>query len=380
MNAYLNNRFLKKSNTPNMLLTFQAVTNFFWQKILLLVVCTLFLPTQGSSQIEELAPPTKEEKASLLLFETGQYLLASGYFSEASSYLKPSLQGFPHPEVHHLLGLTSLLESLDYFPSDSVSFVLPLPIDGPSCPVDYSESNRSLRDSLLFAAGVHFRQALQLDPTLSGSRLSLGCTHALLALSGLGKKEWETIHFGFARSYMLQCKKTARMEEDSLLAAQAEVLFGIIQQIKGNQESAAASFRSALPLTAAKINLDLLHQEAAHHRPNRKKDSTTPQTPSLQRMFKLDPTYKASLGMDSEWSSWEQSESVVIQHRSERHHIWIHRSTPTEVQNQSQAQEKFGQPDRQIQLSWQTIWIYDRSRFLLIFKEDSQLQYRVDLN
>lgn len=201
---------------------------------------------------EAMSRRTAEKLAQLVdVFEMANMLTAIGNYAEAYQYYRFVLMEYQSREIYNNLGVTAVLDALQYFKPTEVKFRYPLELDLES------SSLRGLgmadtRNQLLRQALLHFDAAISLDPNYAPAYLNKACVFALL---GDAKR---------ARFYAEEeARSIAQQNNYAKTALDAGVLLGILEADKGNTEQAKLLFRQAAAggSAVAAVNLRLLNKE-----------------------------------------------------------------------------------------------------------------------
>lgn len=186
------------------------------------------------------------------VFEMANMLTAIGNYAEAYQCYRFVLMEYQSREIYNNLGVTAVLDALQYFKAGELKFHLPLELDLESSArrgLDMTDT----RGQLLRQALLHFDAAISLDPNYAPSYLNKACVFALL---GDAKR---------ARFYAEEeALPIARQNNYTKTAHDAGVLLGILEAGKGNIQQAKQLFQSAATggSAAGAINLKILNNES----------------------------------------------------------------------------------------------------------------------
>lgn len=195
------------------------------------------------------------------LYETGNYLLAAGYYDLAASNYTYILQYYQGREIHNNLGVLYLFQALEYYQPQTDRFVYPVEMDAATQlqkieksrgPQDLSLQDKLARMQFLNKANTHFMQAIALDSKYLTAKLNYVCTLALL------QKPKDALAY-FQKNKLL---KTA--SKDAAMTAKLKLVQGILNALMNDKMGATASFhevtKSSVQTAAvtARYNLDVL--------------------------------------------------------------------------------------------------------------------------
>jgi hypothetical protein len=197
----------------------------------------------------ELAKRTTQKLQSLIeVFEMANLLTAVGKYSEAYHYYNYILLQYQSREIYNNLGVTSILNALQYFKQEDLKFRYVVELDLESPGARDTESS-AIRDSLLRQAIRNFDIAIGLDPDYAPAYLNKAAAFALLGdtIRAQFYTEQEALNIAQRNNY----KKTA---------IDAIILSGILRARSGDSTSAAILFQAAASSGSrlAQINLDIL--------------------------------------------------------------------------------------------------------------------------
>ncbi len=189
-------------------------------------------------------------KELIQVFDLANLLIITGNYSEALPYFKFILNKYQSRELYNNLGVCFLLNSMEYFTESELKFRYPIQLDLES-PARAGFAN--LRDTLIKQAILFFESAIHLDPNYGAAYLNKACALALLGDSDRAE---------FYAS--VEAKAIADSNLDSMLMTKIDVLLGILEEKKGNIESAKKLFENAFKQgnALAEINLKILNKDA----------------------------------------------------------------------------------------------------------------------
>lgn len=197
----------------------------------------------------ELAKRTTQKLQSLIeVFEMANLLSAIGKYSEAYHYYNYILLQYQSREIYNNLGVTSILNALQYFKQEDLKFRYVVELDLESPGARDTESS-AIRDSLLHQAIRNFDIAIGLDPNYAPAYLNKAAAYALLG---------DTLRAQFYTEQ--EALKVAQKNNYTKTAIDAIILSGILRARSGDSTSAAILFQAAVSSGSrlAQINLDIL--------------------------------------------------------------------------------------------------------------------------
>lgn len=197
----------------------------------------------------ELAKRTTQKLQSLIeVFEMANLLTAIGKFAEAYHYYNYILMQYQSREIYNNLGVTSLLNALQYFKQKELKYRYVVELDLESTGARDTESSK-VRDSLLHQAIKNFDVAIGLDPNYAPAYLNKASACALLG---------DTIRAQFYTEQ--EAFKIAQKNNYTKTAIDAVILSGILKARSGDSTSADILFQAAASSGSklAQINLDIL--------------------------------------------------------------------------------------------------------------------------
>ncbi|MEO6190652.1 MAG: tetratricopeptide repeat protein [Saprospiraceae bacterium] len=204
------------------------------------------------SDRQTLSVRTAEKLKQLIqVFDMANLLTAIGHYSEAYQYYRYVLIEYQSREIYNNLGVTALLDALQYFNSTELKFRYPIQLDLQSSARDGSLSIQK-RLELLRQALLHFDAAISLDPNYPSPYLNKACAYALLG--DLERAQF----YGNVEARMISMKMN-----DTITLHNVDVLMGILEATKGNKDEAKKFFQAASSAGSAlaEINLKLLNNK-----------------------------------------------------------------------------------------------------------------------
>lgn len=187
------------------------------------------------------------------LFDMANLLTAVGNYPEAYEYYRFVLQEYQSREIYNNLGVTAVLDALQYFKEGELKFRYPVELDLESSGTRGS-GMVDARAKLLRQALLHFDAAISLDPDYAPAYLNKACVYALL---GDAKR---------ARFYAAEEAGPKARQENKYpkTALDVDILIGILEANKGDTEKAKKIFTDAAAAGSAlaTVNLKILNNEA----------------------------------------------------------------------------------------------------------------------
>lgn len=195
---------------------------------------------------------TSEKLKSLIeVFDMANMLTAIGNYTEAFNYYQYVLHEYQSREIYNNLGVTALLDALQYFSESELKFRYPMQLDLRSSAKGQGFAN--VREQLIKQAILHFDAAISLDPNYAPAYLNKACAFALI-----GDSERAQFYSD------IEARAIALKNKDAKIITDIEILLGILEAKKGNTEKAKTLFESAASAgsSLAALNLRLLNGEA----------------------------------------------------------------------------------------------------------------------
>jgi tetratricopeptide (TPR) repeat protein len=194
---------------------------------------------------------TSEKLESLIeVFDMANMLTAVGNYAEAFNYYQFVLREYQSREIYNNLGVTALLDALQYFSESELKFRYPMQLDLRSSAKGQGFAN--VRQQLVQQAILHFDAAISLDPNYAPAYLNKACAYALI-----GDSERAQFYSD------IEARAIALKNKDTKIISDIEILLGILEAKRGNTEKAKKIFEtaSANGSALATINLKLLNGE-----------------------------------------------------------------------------------------------------------------------
>ncbi len=189
-------------------------------------------------------------KQLIQIFDMANLLTAVGNYAEANEYYRFVLQDYQSREIYNNLGVTALLNALEYFSDGELKYRFPIQLDLSSSARGDGFANA--KENLIRQALLHFDAAISMDPNYAPAYLNKACAYALL-----GETER-------ARFYGdVEARSIAIKNKDAKTVRDLNILKGILEATSGNIESARNLFFSAGENGSelAKLNLKILNNE-----------------------------------------------------------------------------------------------------------------------
>lgn len=200
-----------------------------------------------------------EEKLQRLVevFDMANLLTAVGKYSEAYEYYRFVLMEYQSREIYNNLGVTAVLDALQYFKEGELKFRYPVELDLESSATKGS-GMVDARSKLLQQALLHFDAAISLDPHYAPAYLNKACVYALMG--DVKRAQFYAEEEAGPAAHQYNYPKTA---------LDVDVLSGILEAGKGNTDKAKEIFGTAAAAGSAlaAINLKLLNNEALETEP-----------------------------------------------------------------------------------------------------------------
>lgn len=184
------------------------------------------------------------------VFETANLLTAVGNYPEAYEYYRFVLMQYQSREIYNNLGVTTLLDALQYFKEGELKFRLPIELDLESSATK-GDGMAGNRDKLIRQAILHFDAAISLDPNYAPAYLNKACAYVLLG---------DTQRARFYAEVEARHTATQHYPKTEL---DIKILSGILDAMTGNTPGAEAIFKAASSAGSelAATNLKLLRNE-----------------------------------------------------------------------------------------------------------------------
>ena len=167
------------------------------------------------------------------VFEMANMLAALGRYKDAYEYYRYVLMQYQSRETYNNVGVTAVLDALQYFNPSELKFRLPLELDLESS-AKGNDGMVNKREQILRQAILHFDAAISLDPNYAPAYLNKACAYALLN---------DTVR---ARFYAeTETKQAALVGHFPKTSTDADILIGILDFRAGNATAAEAAFATA---------------------------------------------------------------------------------------------------------------------------------------
>jgi len=191
------------------------------------------------------------------VFDMANLLTAIGSYSEAYEYYRYVLMEYQNREIYNNLGVTAVLDAMQYFKEGELRFRYPVELDLESSATKGS-GMVDARSKLLRQALLHFDAAISMDPNYAPAYLNKACTYALLG---------DTLR---ARFYAMgEAMEIAHRNNYPKTALDASVLMAILEANSGNAAKAREWFASAAAAgsSLAALNLKILNNGSLETEP-----------------------------------------------------------------------------------------------------------------
>lgn len=211
------------------------------------------IPGYPSLNDRKLMSRRSAEKLSKLIdvFEMANLLTAVGKYSEALSYYRYLLMHYQSRETYNNIGVTVLLDALQYFREGELKYKYPILLDLETITARGGQKD-SLREQMIRQALLHFNGAISLDPLYAPAYLNKACAYALLG-------DIERAKFYAA----VEGKAAAQRGNFPKTASDIDVLLAILADQEGGTSRAKELFETAAEKgsTLATHNLKILLNE-----------------------------------------------------------------------------------------------------------------------
>jgi len=175
-----------------------------------------------------------EKLAQLVeVFEMANLLTAIGNYTEAYAFYYHVLMVYQSREIYNNLGVTAVLDAMQYFSPAALKYRFPVELDLTST-ATRNVGSAPNPDSLLRQALLHFDAAISLDPQYAPAYLNKACAYALL-------KDYTRARFYAA----VEAKQAGLKYNYPKTALGADVLIGILEALEGEEGKAQATFKAA---------------------------------------------------------------------------------------------------------------------------------------
>lgn len=276
--------------------------------------------TLGLRSAEKLARLTEA-------FDMANLLTALGKYPEAYAFYRFILMQYQSREIYNNLGVTAILDALQYFPESELKFRFPVELDLESTG-EKNIGKANDREKILRQAILHLDAAIGMDPDYAPAYLNKACAYALLGDDAR------------ARFYAeVEGKQAAQRGEYRKTETDIAILLGILEDRAGNAAGAESAFEAAAKNgnALAAANLKILLKEPIEpekpsfrgSRPERIDDQTIDE---ISNDFLVDS--KRSLKLDENFSFHQNpgqgnnSALFVCQNNRSRTLILLHLTGP----------------------------------------------------
>jgi tetratricopeptide (TPR) repeat protein len=216
------------------------------------------IPESASSRYPSLADrialtQRSAEKLKELVeaFEMANYLTIIGRYSDAYHYYRYVLMQYQSREIYNNLGVTALLDAMQYIPEAEKKFLLPIQLDLESTATRGS-GMASTAASLIRQAILHFDAAISLDPDYAPAYLNKSCA---LYLQGEHAR---------ARFYVsAEARPAAQLGGFDKTQTDIAIMEAILDATQGNEEQARRQLTALASQNSylASENLRILNKE-----------------------------------------------------------------------------------------------------------------------
>ncbi len=202
---------------------------------------------------QKLAARSAQKLALLVdVFDMANLLAAIGNYTEAYEYYRYILMQYQSREIYNNLGVTAVLDALQYFNPTELKFRFPLELDLESS-ASKGDGMATNRNKLLRQAIFHFDAAISLDPDYAPAYLNKASAFALLGDNDR------------ARFYADKEARQAAQKSKKYLktAVDINILIGILDWREGKAAQTEAAFKAAADAGSALAahNLKILRNE-----------------------------------------------------------------------------------------------------------------------
>ncbi len=175
-----------------------------------------------------------EKMAQLVeVFDMANLLTAIGNYTDAYAFYYYVLMVYQSREIYNNLGVTAVLDAMQYFGPAELKYRFPVELDLTSTATRNVLAAPN-RDSLLRQALLHFDAAISLDPHYAPAYLNKANAYALLK------------DYNRARFYAgVEARQTALKHNYPKTALDADVLTGILDALESQEEKAQATLKAA---------------------------------------------------------------------------------------------------------------------------------------
>lgn len=193
---------------------------------------------------------TEKIKKLIQVFDMANMLTSIGSYAEAYQYYQYVLMEYHSREIYNNLGVTALLDAMQYFNPGELKYKYPVQLDLQSSAK--GQGFATIRQKLINQAILQFDAAISLDPNYAPAYINKACAYALLGdnerAEFYGNKEARAI---------------AEKNNDSKTKTDLDILMGILEATKGNNEKATKLFETAVAegSACAAANLKIIKGE-----------------------------------------------------------------------------------------------------------------------
>lgn len=204
---------------------------------------------------QALSARTAKNLASLIqVFDMANLLTAIGNYSDAYEYYRYVLMQYQSREIYNNLGVTAVLDAMQYFKESELIYRYPVELDLTSSASKGTSGAGSVRNNLLRQAILHFDAAISLDPDYAPAYLNKACAYALL--DDTERARWYAEKE--ARAAIERSKQAF-----AKTATDVDVLLGILEARAGNTDAAKKILKAAAEKGSdiASTNLKIMNGE-----------------------------------------------------------------------------------------------------------------------
>ncbi|MCB9331359.1 MAG: hypothetical protein H6574_09775 [Lewinellaceae bacterium] len=210
---------------------------------------------------QALSARTAQNLESLIqVFDMANLLTVIGNYSDAYEYYRYVLMQYQSREIYNNLGVTAILDAMQYFKESELKYRYPVELDLTSSASKGSSGAGSVRNNLLRQAILHFDAAISLDPDYAPAYLNKACAYALL--DDTERARWYAEKE--ARAAIERSKQDSkRGQQYPKTATDVDVLLGILEARAGNTEAAKKILKAAAEKGSdvASTNLKIINGE-----------------------------------------------------------------------------------------------------------------------
>lgn len=193
------------------------------------------IPGYPSLSDRKLMSQRSAEKLARLVdvFEMANLLTAVGKYKEALSYYRYLLMHYQSRETYNNVGVSTLLDAMQYFREGELKFKYPIQLDLESITAR-GGGEEGLRERMIRQALLHFDGAISLDPNYAPAYLNKACAFALLG-------DVERAKFYAS----VEGKAAAERGKYPKTATDIDILLGILADQAGDVALAGQYFQTA---------------------------------------------------------------------------------------------------------------------------------------